>query len=79
VDADAGGDLFGLGDVVQELGRDAEPLDHDLGYVVGGVADLLYVLHDLQDPGHLLGVGVAAGREDREAAHVEDEIVEALL
>jgi hypothetical protein len=79
VDADAGGDLLRLRDVVQELGRYSEPLDHDLGYVVGGVADLLYVLDDLQDTGHLLGVGVAPGGEDREAPHIEDEVIEAFL
>src|ERR671921_704399 len=44
VHAHAGGYLFCLGDILQELGRDTETLDHDLGYVDGGVADLLYVL-----------------------------------
>jgi hypothetical protein len=65
VHAHAGGYLFCLGDILQELGRDTETLDHDLGYVDGGVADLLYVLHDLQDTGHLLGVCRAPRREYR--------------
>src|ERR687897_131008 len=76
---DAGGDLLGLGDVVQQLGRDAEALHHYLGYVHRGVADLLDVLDDAQNPGHLLGVGGAPRGQDGQGAHVEDEVVQHLL
>ena len=76
---DAGGYLFGLRDVVQELGRDPKPLDHDLGYVDGGVADLLYVLDDLEDSRHLFSIGGAPRGQDGQGAHVEDQVVETLF
>src|SRR5918993_265318 len=79
VHADAGGYLFGLRYIVQELGRDPKPLDHDLGYVDGGVADLLYVLDDLEDPRHLFCVGGAPRGQDGQGAHIEDQVVETLL
>src|SRR5215208_178431 len=64
---------------MQELGRDPKPLDHDLGYIDGGVADLLYVLDDLEDPRHLFRVGGAPRGQDDQGAHVEDQVVEALF
>src|ERR671921_1831973 len=76
---DAGGYLFGLRDIVQELGRDPKPLDHDLGYVDGGVADLLYILDDLEDPRHLFRVSGTSRGQDGQGAHVEDQVVEAFL
>src|SRR5919107_1350513 len=66
VDAHAGGYLFGLRDIVQELGWDPKTLDHDLGYVDGGVADLFYVLDYLEDPRHLFRVrGAPRGQDDQ--------------
>src|SRR5918997_4136170 len=79
VHADARGYLFGLWDIMQELGRDTEALDHDLGYVDGGVADLLYVLDDLEDSRHLFRVGGTPRGQDGQGAHVEDQVVETLL
>src|SRR5215207_6837609 len=76
---DAGGYLFGLRDIVQELGWDPKALDHDLGYVDGGVADLFYVLDDLEDSRHLFRVRGAPRGQDGQGAHVEDQVVEALL
>src|SRR5215218_3438938 len=64
---------------MQELGRDPKTLDHDLGYIDRGVADLLYVLDDLEDPRHLFRVrGAPRGQYDQRT-HVEDQVVEALL
>src|SRR5215204_5366387 len=79
VHADAGGYLFGLRDIVQKLGRDPKTLDHDLGYVDGGVADLLYVLDYLEDSCHLFRIGRTPRGQDGQGAHVEDQIVETLL
>jgi hypothetical protein len=64
---------------LKQLPRDAEALDHDFGDVVGRVADPLDVLHDLEDAGHLLGVGAAAGGENGGGTHVVGEVVEALF
>ena len=55
------------------------PLDHDLGYVDGGVADLLYVLDDLEDSRHLFRVSRTPRGQDGQGAHVEDQVVETLL
>src|ERR687894_658930 len=79
VHPDAGGYLFGLWDVMQELGRDPKTLDYDLGYVDGGVADLLYVLDDLKDSRHLFRVGGTPRGQDGQGTHVEDQVVETLL
>src|SRR5919112_3022507 len=79
VHPDAGGYLFGLWDVMQELGRDPKTLDYDLGYVDGGVADLLYVLDDLEESRHLFRVGGTPRGQDGQGAHVEDQVVETLL
>src|SRR5215217_5723301 len=64
---------------MQELGRDPKTLDYDLGYVDGGVADLLYVLDDLEDSRHLFRVGGTPRSQDGQGAHVEDQVVETLL
>src|SRR5215203_2634259 len=79
VHADTGGYLFGLRYILQKLRRDPKTLDHDLGYIDGGVADLLYVLDDLEDSRHLFGVRGASRGQDGQGAHVEDQVVEALL
>jgi hypothetical protein len=79
VDADPGGGLLGVRDILQQFSWDTEAFHDDLGDVVGGVADLLDVLDHLEDSGHLLGVRRAAGGEDRQGAHVEDEGVQAFF
>src|SRR5215217_792839 len=79
VHADTGGYLFGLRYILQKLRRDPKTLDHDLGYIDGGVADLLYVLDDLEDSRHLFGVRGASRGQDGQGTHVEDQVVEALL
>src|SRR5918997_1569800 len=79
VHPDARGYLFGLWDIMQKLGRDTETLDHDLGYVDGGVADLLYVLYNLEDYRHLFRVGGTTRGQYGQGAHVEDQVVETLL
>src|SRR5918992_2959506 len=79
VHPDAGGYLFGLRDIMQELGRDPKTLHYDLGYVDGGVADLLYVLDDLKDSRHLFRVGGTPRGQDGQGTHVEDQVVETLL
>ena len=78
-DADPVGDLFGVGEVGDQLTRDAEAVGDDSGDVDGGVADPLDGRDDLEHRGHGLGLLRVPGGEHGDGPHLVHEVGHVLL